>query len=226
MYLPYTSYSHPTVEVNITGYHIPMHTDISMLLRNIFPPATGLFIVCTNAYFWLGIILAAHAVAATPYNIAWTVLSTINAVIVNNFFVAKRTRYMGPPIRDKDALNPICNPNTHNIFYILMQVLGILGAIPLGLHHLGYFPHYDIALTCYIVMSALIGACPIIARYRIHTNEQFDDIFQQLSAHAQVETIRQIGHKTSQNIHISYTQKQKFIEHHKAKTITGYISTI
>lgn len=203
-----------------------MHTDISMILRNIFSPATGLFIVCTNAYFWLGIILAAHPVISTPYNIAWTILSIISAVILNNFLVAKRTRHMGPPIRDTHALDHICNPNTHNIFYILMQIWGILSAIPLGLHHLGYFPHYDIALTYYVMMSALIGACPIIARYRIHTNEQFDDIFQQLSAHAQVETIRRIGHKTSKNIRISYIQKQKFIEHHKTNTISGYIPTI
>lgn len=203
-----------------------MHTDISIFLRNISSPATGLFIVCTNAYFWLGIILAAHPIEATPYNIAWTILSIISAVIVNNFLVAKRTRHMGPRIRDTHALDHICNPNAHNIFYILMQILGILGAIPLGLHHLGYFPHYNIALICYVIMSALIGACPIIARYRIHTNEQFDDIFQQLSAHAQVETIRKIGTKKSNNIHISYKQKRKFIEHDKAKNIPGYIPTI
>lgn len=103
--------------------------------------------------------------------------------------------------------------------YCILQVTSLLSGIPIIAHHLGYpIPRY-IGITVYTIINAILAYIPNYIYNHVTTNEQFNDIFQQLSTHAQIETLRQIGIKKSTNIHIPYRQKQKFIQHHESSSI-------
>ena len=101
----------------------------------------------------------------------------------------------------------------------ILQVISLLSGIPMIAYHLGYpIPNY-IGIATYSTINTIIAYIPKYTYNRVATHKKFNDIFQQLSAHTQVETMRQFGHKTSQNTRISYTQKQKFIQHHESSSI-------
>lgn len=101
----------------------------------------------------------------------------------------------------------------------ILQVISLLSGIPMIAYHLGYpIPNY-IGIATYSTINTIIAYIPKYTYNRVATQTKFNDIFQRLSTHTQIETIRQIGIKKSTNIHISYKQKRKFIEHHEAKNI-------